>query len=112
MADEKNLAASPIAEQDLDQVTGGYEETIHIRETDKYYRYAPKNSNDKNLQYLCPNCKRPVHIGWWGRYFCDPCNASWGNLERIIPNVNGGPWEEITKEQYDKENFTFGPVLQ
>lgn len=109
MANEKKLTASPIADKDLAEVAGGGE-TIYVASKNKYYRYSP-NYRNMYEKYLCPNCRRPLHVGWWGRYFCDPCNASWSDVRLMIPNVDTGPWQEITKEEYDMDHFTFGPVM-
>ncbi len=105
MVDEKNLAASPIADQDLEQVTGG-QAWIHFLSNDTYYVWTGSGWA-RNNRYLCPNCKRPVHYGAWLRFYCDPCNASWYYAEDLLPDLSTGKWEQVTKAQYEHhENMT------
>ena len=98
MSTEKSNAAAAISDEQLDQVTGGY--AIHgDTAADKYYAWEGSDTDDS--KYLCPNCKRPVHHGSWFRYYCDPCNASWFDEDKLLPNLNCGKWKRITKEEYN-----------
>lgn len=83
--------------EELEQVNGGYS----LCERDgKYYEYIGDENSNKNLIYLCPICKRPVHYGSWWSYYCDPCNKSWFIEDDLDPNVNGGLWKEISESQF------------
>lgn len=93
---------APIADADLAEVNGG--KKYHDESTGKYYEWR---GNDLDEKYLCPNCRRPVHFGSWLRYYCDPCNGSWLYESSLIPNIAGGSWKEITKEEYDTNDCPF-----
>lgn len=98
MTNKKNTAATALHDQDLDEVTGGLSD--HRELTGKYYKWT-QDDDHLNEMYLCPNCKRPVHRGFFGFFYCDPCDASWGSGYRLIPNIDSGFWAEISKEEYD-----------
>ncbi len=98
---QEKFAAENLQDADLEQVTGGYR-LYHDRGTDKYYKWTGENFGDN--KYLCPNCKRPVHLGWWLKFYCDPCNASWMDESRLLPNYSSGLWNEITKDEFDRRN--------
>ena len=98
-AQNKNQATA-LNDSELNEVTGGYNYT-HDASTDKYYQW---NGNDleEDHKYVCPNCKRPVHHGLWRRFYCDPCDASWLQEDRLLPNLNSGLWREISKSDYER----------
>ncbi len=88
---------------ELDMVAGGSTK-VHNETTGKYYRYY--GSMDAYGTYstagtfCCPNCNRVVHKGSWGRWYCDPCNESWYFTGKLIPNMESGLWEEISRDEF------------
>ena len=96
--------AAALNDSELEDVAGG-DSKFHCSTNDKYYRYLSHEdiSYGKSAPgaYLCPNCRRIVHKGSWGRYYCDPCNASWYHINRLVPNMESGLWREISKDEYN-----------
>ena len=100
MIDQKN-APENLTDSELDEVTGGLNDHKQDKTTGKYYKWT-QGDDHLNEMYLCPNCKRPVHRGFFDLFYCDPCDASWGCGYRLIPNVGAGFWAEISQEEYDR----------
>ena len=94
----RNDQVNALNDTDLSEVAGGYT-YVEFESLGIYYRW---NGDDNNRKYLCPNCKQPVHMGSWGRYYCDPCNASWYNEAPLRPNISSGMWQEISKDEYER----------
>ncbi len=95
-----NSQTATLNDADLNEATGGYTYT-EIASTGKYYHWTGENSQ-RDSKYLCPNCKRGVHYGSWKRYYCDPCDASWYDESRLLPNIGGGSWREISQAEYEE----------
>lgn len=93
--------APELVDEDLAEANGGV--THHDKSADKYYMWIGYDNDDK---YLCPNCRRPVHIGSWLRYYCDPCNASWLDESRLVPSIASGTWKEIPREEYSEDGWS------
>ncbi len=95
--------ATVLNDADLEQIAGGKARPIHFSSNDTYYAW---NGNDAYYgwsdehQFLCPNCKRPVHKGTWGRWYCDPCDASWYSEESLLPDTANYNWKQITRHEY------------
>lgn len=104
---DRNSAGASVAEladKELGEVDGGGINKYHDESANKYYQWKGYDIDDK---YLCPNCKRPVHFGSWLRYYCDPCNGSWLYESSLVPNIAGGYWKRIAKEEYDSSDYPF-----
>lgn len=100
MNTENNTAKTPVNDNELADVTGGFNFASDAS-TGKYYQWYGTDSQE-DLKYACPNCKRPVHSGLWRKFYCDPCNASWFQQDKLLPNIGGGLWHEISKNDYDR----------
>lgn len=96
-------SVAELADRELGEVSGGINK-YHDESADKYYEWTGRGNDGK---YLCPNCRRTVHLGSWLRYYCDPCNASWLYESSLVPNIAGGSWKQITKEEYDTSDCPF-----
>lgn len=105
MDPKKSTGIETVADEELADVTGGYDK-YHDDSTDKYYIW---NGNSRLSQkYLCPNCGLPVHEGLGYRYYCDPCNASWFYESPLKPNIGAGYWKEVTKREYELYKYNGG----
>lgn len=99
---EKNLNENPafqeLPDESLNAVTGGTKESRRVG--DKYFAFFGSEDKDRDRKYLCPRCSRPVHYGFWGRFYCDPCDEGWSSVTDLKLNFSSGLWEEISELEY------------
>lgn len=95
-----NIRQQALVNEDLAEVTGGAH-FAEVKSTGKYY----ESDAPVNQLFLCPKCHRPVHTGTFGRYYCDPCDKSYGSTDSLVPNLDSGLWREISVGEYHSKTF-------
>lgn len=107
MDEKKTPKAQELADEELERVSGGQ---THFATTDgRYFTYIGKSGDDReylkdfNRRYCCPRCKRPVHYGVGDRYYCDACDESWYYESKLLLNLAGGLYKEVSREEYERE---------
>ena len=107
MDDKKPVEAQELADEELEKVAGG--RRYFATTSGRYFHYVGRLADsdgyedDWNKRYLCPNCGKPVHCGRWDRYYCDPCDESWYNENKLMINLGSGLYEEITKQEFERD---------
>ena len=87
MADKKKpneleQPVTPVAEEELEQISGGVYKPSTIGPDPVVRRDSRGNpthwkSQGRVYHYICPHCKKLLHRGTLSRLYCDPCDESW-----------------------------------
>ncbi|MDO4460607.1 MAG: hypothetical protein Q4C42_11125 [Clostridia bacterium] len=86
--ENKELNTKKLSEEELDDVAGGglFDAFGHMYESTAKEAVAWDDQHREiewkveypystvTFHYECPHCKRYLHAGSWGYFYCDPCD--------------------------------------